>query len=274
MLAYLQKSGKLKITFHIFSIVLMLFLIMSSSSQAGITGKIVGKVTDKQTGEGLIMANVMVKSTSLGAATDTKGDFIIINIPPGRYQLVVSYIGYATVTVDNVLVSADRTTKQNIALTPEAYQGEVVVIEAERPAVEMDRTHSASIVRAETVDMLPVTEVSEVIELQSGIVSSGGELHFRGGRGREVAYLIDGIPVSNAYSQSGGNNVAIENSMIEELEIISGTFNAEYGSAQSGVVNIITKRPSEKFKGTLTTYGGEWMSNKNDIFLGINNINP
>ena len=212
MLAYLQKSGKLKITFHVFSIVLLLFLIMNANLQAGITGKIVGKVTDKETGDGLIMANVMVKGTNFGAATDTQGDFVIINVPPGTYQLVVSYIGYATVTVEKVLVSADRTTKQNVALTPEAYQGEEVIVEAERPAVEMDRTHSASIVRAETVDMLPVTELSEVIELQSGIVSSGGELHFRGGRGREVAYLIDGIPVSNAYSQGGGNNVAIENS--------------------------------------------------------------
>jgi outer membrane receptor protein involved in Fe transport len=274
MKAYLHKSGKLKITFHVLLIVLLLFLLMNVNLQAGITGKIVGKVTDKETGDELIMANVMVKGTNYGAATDTKGDYVIINVPPGTYQLMVSYIGYATVTVEKVLVSADRTTRQNIALTPEAFQGEEVIIEAERPAIEMDRTHSSSIVRAETVDMLPVTEVREVIELQSGIVSTGGELHFRGGRGREVAYLIDGIPVSNSYSQGGGNNVAIENSMIQELEVISGTFNAEYGSAQSGVVNIITKRPSEKFRGSLKTYAGEWMSSRNDIYIGVNKVNP
>lgn len=242
--------------------------------QAGTTGKISGRVTDKDTGEGLPFANVLLVGTTSGASTDQDGYYVIINVPPSTYDLSIRYIGYASMTLNSVKVSVDRTAKQNVQLSPEAFEGEEISVVAERPAIQMDRTHTAAVVSTETVELMPVTEVSEIIELQSGVVSSGGELHFRGGRGREVAYLIDGIPVQNTYSQSGGNNVSVENSMIQELEVISGTFNAEYGSAQSGVVNIVTKRPAKKFSGSLKTYAGEWFSQKDDTFIGISDINP
>jgi len=258
---------------------LLLFLALlafttASPLQAGTTGKISGRVIDKDTGEGLPFANVTLVGTNWGAATDQEGYYVIINVPPSTYNLSVSYVGYATLRVGSVVVSVDRTTKQNFKLTIQAFEGEEVAVVAERPAIEIDRTHTASVMSTETVDLMPVTEVSEVIELQSGVVSTGGELHFRGGRGREVAYLIDGVPVQNAYSQSGGNNIAIENSMIQELEVISGTFNAEYGSAQSGVVNIVTKRPDKTFSGSVKIYGGEWFSQQDETYIGISQINP
>lgn len=246
----------------------------STETQAGVTGKISGTITDKDTGEPLPFANVLLVGTNWGASTDQDGHYVIINVPPSTYELTVRYIGYAATTVSGIRVSVDRTSKQNIKLAPQAFEGEEVAVVAERPAIEMDRTHTAAIVNTETVELMPVTEVSEIIEMQSGVVSSGGELHFRGGRGREVAYLIDGIPVQNSYSQSGGNNVAVENSMIEELEVISGTFNAEYGSAQSGVVNIVTKRPAKNFSGSVKAYAGEWLSNQDDIYLGVTDYNP
>lgn len=265
---------KWKPAFYLFQVTLLIFLLVNLNLIAGTTGKISGRVTDKQTGEGLPGANVIVKGTSWGSATDANGYFVIINLPPGSYDLTVSYIGYAAATIEKVRVSVDRTTRQDIVLTPEAISSQEVTVVAVRPAIEMDRTHSAAIINSETVELMPVTEVREVIALQSGVVSEGGELHFRGGRGREIAYLIDGIPVQNAYSQRGGSNVAVENSMIQELEVISGTFNAEYGNAQSGIVNIVTKRPASQLTGSIRTYIGDWVSNKSDIFLGIDNINP
>lgn len=274
MMRRAKKSTCAQAVLRILQIVLFVFAIPIACLFAGTTGKISGRITDKKTGEGLPSANVVIKGTQWGAASDLDGHFIIINVPPGKYNLFISYIGYATTTIENVQVSVDRTTTQNITLSPEAFNGQEITVVAERPAIEMDRTHTAAIVNSETVELMPVTEVREVIELQSGVVNEGGELHFRGGRGREVAYLIDGVPVQNSYSQGGGSNVAIENSMIQELEVISGTFNAEYGNAQSGIVNIVTKRPASKFSGSLRTYAGDWLSNKSDIFLGIDNFNP
>lgn len=252
-----------------------LFLLFSTQMVlAGTTGKIAGTVKDKNTGEPLIGADVVLEGTGLGSSTDSDGYFVIINIPPGNYNLAAYYVGYAGTTIENIRVSVDRTTSQNIAMPPATVEGEEVTVEADRAAIQMDRTHSASIVNSETVDLMPVTEVSEVLELQSGVVSTGGELHFRGGRAREVTYIIDGVPVTNEFSQGGGSNVNVETNMIEELEVISGTFNAEYGSAQSGVVNIVTKRPARSFSGNVQYYAGEWLSNQDDIFLNVNDFNP
>lgn len=253
----------------------ILFFIIGLSNLlfSGTTGKVSGKIVNATTGESLISANVMLAGTGLGTTTDEDGYYSIINVSPGSYELQVDHIGYALYRVKNLKVQVDRTTTQNVELTEESVELNEIVVEATRPVIERDRTHSSFKVTSETVEQMPVTELSEIIALQSGVVNSGG-LHFRGGRTREVAYLIDGVPVSNSYSQDGGKNIPVENSMIEELEVISGTFNAEYGSAQSGIVNIVTKRIDREFHGTVKTWMGDWVSNQSDIFIGIDDINP
>lgn len=262
---------RIRIFLNITAIVLLFLL---NNLIGGTTGKIAGTVKDKDTGEELIGANILIEGTGLGASTDKDGYFVILNVPPGTYTLSVLYLGYAPLKTENVRVSVDRTTTLQMKLTSEAIAGEQIVVQATRPAIEMDRTNTAAIINAETVESMPVTEVAEVLELQAGVVKTDGELHFRGGRAREVSYVIDGVPVNNSFSESGGSLVDIENNMIEELEVISGGFNAEYGQAQSAVVNIVTKNPDSKFSGTVNTYVGDWLSRKDDIYLGVSKINP
>ncbi len=257
------------------SLPVLFLLILSLNVFSGTTGKIAGRVTDKESGEGLPGVNVVLVNTNRGAATDSEGYFTIINIPPGKYDLFVSMMGYSIVTVKDLLVNIDRTTKQNVALSPTFIEGEAVTIVATRPLVEKDITNTVSYINSETIDALPVTDMYEIIEIQAGVVTGeSGEMHFRGGRQREVSFLIDGMPVNNTFSQSGGNNVVIENSIIQELQVITGTFNAEYGSAQSGIINVVTKNPTSKIRGILKFYGGDFVSNKKDIFLGIDKIDP
>ena len=100
--------------------------------------------------------------------------------------------------------------------------------------------------------MLPVEEFEDVIALQAGVVTSGGEIHVRGGRGGEISYMVDGITVTDPYNLSMA--VEIENNSIQELQFISGTFNAEYGQAMSGIVNIITK------DGDFSKYSGSFLT--------------
>lgn len=240
----------------------------------GTTGKIVGMVIDSSTKEGLPGASVVVEGTGLGAGADRDGYYTIINVPPGTYVVSLRLVGYARTFVRSVEVSADRTTKVDIKAVSEEVSMKEVVVQAERPPIQRDKTYSGTIVGSQSIEAMPVTSVAEVISQQAGVVSSGGELHFRGGRGREVAYLIDGIPVSNAYSQSGGNEVSVENSMVQEIAVLSGTFNAEFGSAQSGVVSIVTRPPARILSGTVTAFAGDWVSNRQDVFLGIGSVNP
>jgi outer membrane receptor protein involved in Fe transport len=241
---------------------------------AGTTGKISGRVIDSSTRDGLPGASVVLEGTKTGASTDTDGYYTIINILPGTYSVSLRAVGYAKTTVREVEVSSDRTTKVDITATSEEVTMKDIVVQAERPPIQRDKTYSGATVGSQAIEAMPVTTVAEVISQQAGVVSAGGELHFRGGRGREVAYLIDGIPVSNAYNQGGGNEVPVENSMVQEIAVLSGTFNAEYGSAQSGVVNIVTRPPARTLSGSVTTYAGDWVSSRDNVFLGIKKVNP
>jgi len=257
------RSGKLS---FINLFMLGLFL-LSFHLYAGQTGKISGKVTDSETGEPVIGANVIVSGTHFGAAADIEGYYYINNIPPGTYELTISAVGYRKTIVQDVQVRIDLTTSVSVELVSEAIAlDEEIVVTAEQPMVIKDLTSTAARVSSKEIEMLPVDNLSQVINLQAGVVDG----HFRGGRSNEVAYLIDGIPVTDVFS--GNNEVQIENSSVRELEVISGTFNAEYGQALSGVVNIVTKDGGNKFEGTASAYFGTYLSTHSEIFPNVDNI--
>ena len=113
-----------------------LVLTATTPAIAGTTGKITGEVKDSQTGEPVIGANVIVEGTTAGAATNIEGYFVILNLPPGKYNLVSSSVGYSRQTVMGLTVSIDLTTTQNFSLSPTVVEGEEVVITAERPLIK------------------------------------------------------------------------------------------------------------------------------------------
>lgn len=242
---------------------------------AGITGKIGGKITDKQTGEPLIGANVIIEGTDRGAAVDQNGNYLILRVPPGTYTLRIMMIGYKRARITNVRVFSDRKTTINYKLAMEVIQGEEVTVVAGREVIEFDRTSTAAYVSQDEIEKLPVSSMSEVVQMQAGVITdAGGRLHIRGGRSREVAYVVDGIPVTNNFSQSGGSNVSIENNFIKELQVITGTFNAEYGSAQSGVINVVTKIPERNFTGRAEVISGGYYAPNDPQFIGLDTYRP
>ena len=253
---------------------LMTFVICPGSVWAGTTGKISGKVIDAETKEPLPGVNVFIENTTMGAATDVQGHYVILNVPPGRYILMARMMGYSPTRVQNVNVSIDLTTEINFELTTTVLAiGEAVTITAERPMVIKDQTATTAVVGAEDFQALPVTEVSEAVELQAGLVKdAGGGLHVRGGRSGEISYWIDGIPVTDMYD--GGTVVDINKNMVQELQVVSGAFNAEYGQAMSGIVNIATKEGTNRWGGSVSTYFGDYLSNHKDIFPHIDHIDP
>lgn len=233
---------------------------------AGTTGKIAGKIVEESTGEPLVGVNVILVGTAQGAAADLDGNYFILNIPPGTYQLKVVAIGYASVTVNNVRVSIDLTTRMDFQLREEAIAMSEVVVTAERPLVQMDLTSTAARVGGDQIAMLPIEDVATVVNLQAGVVDG----HFRGGRVNEVKYLIDGVSVVDVFS--GGFSVQAEVNTIQEIQVLSGTFNAEYGEALSGVVNQVTKIPEDFYSGEMSFYFGDYVSNRDDVFKDIENV--
>ncbi|MDD5766445.1 MAG: carboxypeptidase-like regulatory domain-containing protein, partial [Candidatus Marinimicrobia bacterium] len=247
---------------------MMTVFFLVSSLFAGTTGKIAGRVIDKQTGDPLIGVNVLVEGSYMGAATDNDGYYSIVNVTPGTYSLKTMMIGYQGVVQRNVQVMVDLTTPANFEMTTEVLSGEEVIVLAESPIVKKDVTSTSFRVNSDQIDQLQVQNLSEIIELQAGVV----EGHFRGGRSGEVMYIVDGVPMNDAYS--GDNLFDVESDMIQEVEVISGTFNAEYGQAMSGIVNIVTKEGQENYSGKISMYFGDHISSHSETFMHIGDIDP
>ncbi|MFZ2323035.1 MAG: TonB-dependent receptor [Ignavibacteriaceae bacterium] len=251
-----------------FSLIGILFFLLGALVYAGTTGKIAGKIIDKSSGEPLLGANVIIMGTNLGASTDLEGNYYILNIPPGEYQVKASTIGYSSLTVQKIRVSADQTTKIDFELSPESIELADVLVTAEKPLVRKDLTSTESTISGENISMLPLEDVSSVVNLQAGVVDG----HFRGGRSNEVKYLVDGVPVNDVYS--GQSSLSPEINSIEEVQVLTGTFNAEYGEALSGVVNQVTKIAGDKIVGNISAYSGDYISSHKDIFTNIDHISP
>jgi hypothetical protein len=215
----------------------LLLLILSCIPLAALSqskGKISGKVIDDY-GEPLPGVQITIEGTFKGTITEPDGFYSLLNVDPGVYTLVFRFLGFAELKVENVEVIIDRTTEIDVEMREAVIEGEEIVVVAEKPIVEKDRTTTTSYVSSEEIENLPVQSVNDVVNLQAGVV----EGHFRGGRIGEVAYVVNGVPINNSYTNSAGFEV--EQNMVSSLEVISGVFNAEYGQALSGVVNIVTK---------------------------------
>ncbi|MDM7925462.1 MAG: TonB-dependent receptor [bacterium] len=238
---------------------------------AGTTGKIEGLVIDRSTKQPLIGANVLVAGTSLGSVTDMDGTFMILNLPPGLYDVRVSMMGYQTLVTENLRVSIDMTTPFRAELASTVIEsGEAVTVTAERPLVRKDMTSSLSTVGADEIRDLPVQSMEDVLELQAGVVRTGGQMHIRGGRASEIAYWVDGVSTTDVFNGSSG--VTVENSAIQELQVVSGTFNAEYGQAMSGIVKVITKEGGSRLGGDVSGYVGDYFSG-DDRFAILKRVN-
>ncbi|HCA80276.1 MAG TPA: hypothetical protein DEP53_11150, partial [Bacteroidetes bacterium] len=247
----------------------MFVLVGWSSLEADTKGKLTGRVLDSKK-EPVIGANVVIVGTTIGASTDIDGNYTILNIPPGMYQLRISVIGYSPQTINGVRVSSGQTTTINASLIDEAVaMGEVVVI-AERPMVDVRQTSAVSILGEDQIGQLPVQDLSDIVNLQAGVVDG----HFRGGRLGEVQYQVDGVSVNNPYDNS--SSVKLDRSVLQEVQVISGTFDAEYGQAMSGVVNAILKSGSEEhFEWNAEMYGGDYVSPGGTArFPHIDRMNP
>jgi hypothetical protein len=242
-------------------------------SAMGTTGKIAGRVTDFKSKEGIPFANVLIEGTSLGAATNLDGYYTIINVPPGIYSLRASVVGYETKIMTNVKVSMDLTTKIDFEIREKTLElEEEIVVTATRPLIQKDLTATTAVVGSELITELPVTEISDVLTLQAGVtVSAGGDIHVRGGRKGQLAYQIDGVTITDAYD--GSTVIDVGTNSIQELQVVSGAFNAEYGQAMSGIVNIVTKDGDNDFSGNLQFYSGDYIS-KNETFRNIEDIEP
>jgi len=245
----------------------MAILLLSWPQSAWGQGKIAGTVQEAGTGDALIGVSILIEGTTRGTTTDADGNYVLLNLRPGSYTLVFSYVGYQRHTVSDLTVSTGQTARMDVELVSAVLEGDEIIVRAERPLVQKDLTASRKTVVAEEIDALPVESLFGVLATQAGVTTgASGELHVRGGRSNEISYLVDGLAVSNPFNTNGiATRVAVD--AIEEMTVISGAFNAEFGKAMSAVVNLVTKEGGEQYEGSLSAYGGDYVTSNSDLFF-------
>lgn len=229
------------------------------------SGKVTGVVRDAATGQPLAGAQVFVEGLNVGALSAENGRYFLINVPAGTYTITAQLIGYATVRKENVLVAVDVTRSLDFELPSQAVAVQGVVVEAERvPLIETRATGTRDVVTAQEIQALPVTDISGALQLYAGYLEVPQNtdvlsyldtergltpVRIRGGRGGEVITWIDGIPVNNFLL--GGPALSLSSLVTEQVDLARGGFEAKYGNALSGVINIKTREPRTYYQSSL-----------------------
>ncbi|MBD3403463.1 TonB-dependent receptor [candidate division GN15 bacterium] len=252
---------------RLFAAVALICLLVTGSAWSAVTGSITGVITDAQTNEPLIGVSVAVVGTNLGAVTDENGKYMINNVPVGTYTLRMSAVGFGTLEVSNVGVSADLATYQDQSLSSQAADlNKTIRVTAEAPLVVKDKTTTVDVVSREELLALPTRGFEQVVGIQNSVVrmnsnvdirqrggreslAQGSEINLRGGRPSEVAYYVDGF--SQQDPLSGISTANINNNAIKEVSVTSGAFSAEYGHVASGIVNVTTNSGTDEFHGNV-----------------------
>jgi outer membrane receptor for ferrienterochelin and colicin len=277
------------------NILVIILLFVFQLIFAGTTGKLAGKITDENN-KTIPFANIQITELQLGIQADKNGNFIMRNIPPGVYEITCSQISFQTHKIKGVKIVSDESTILNISLVKSAEEIDGIQIsEARNKVVDRLKTSSGKVVTQGIVKYLKIQNIEDIIALQAGTFVLDGKLHIRGGKVNEVVYMIDGIPMNNIVD--GTAALAIDVDAIKEMKVMTGGFPAEYGNAQSGIINIITEdggidwhgkielisdhmivgenQNSDQFKisasGPLTSIKG-W-NDRSNFFFNISNLN-
>jgi len=235
----------------VFISVLILILGISLSF-AATTGKISGRVVDAETGDPLPGANIVIEGTQQGAATDMDGYFFIINVRPGEYNLKASMIGYSAQTQSGVLVAVDRTATVNFSMTQEAVQGQEVTVIAERPVVQMDVSSTQALISPEKIEGNNYKTIADVMSSQAGVLGFGARANrpmLRGSAFEDTEFSLDGMGLVDDISNKPYLKVNL--GAVQEIQVITGGFNAEYGNVRSGLINVVTKEGSNRYTGSI-----------------------
>ncbi|HIC39270.1 MAG TPA: hypothetical protein EYO79_07370, partial [Candidatus Marinimicrobia bacterium] len=239
----------------------ILIIYLVSFVFAGTDGTIRGQVKDAE-GSPLPGVQLFIPDLSMGAIADINGNYIILNLPVGSYDVKVMMIGYQTQTMKEVDVIMDQTVWLNFTMAIAAIEGDEVEVYGEKPLVEKGQTSRKITINSETIESLPIRDLNEIYALQSGVVRVQSrthgipdyeekgleEIHVRGGRSGEIAYMMDGMYLRNPIYNVIGNGTRLNLMALRQLDWQPGGFNAEYGDAMSAVSNLHTRSGGKSFQ--------------------------
>ena len=212
-----------------------LLLFVFSSVTLAQVGRIEGTVVEQGTENPLPGVNVVIQNTTQGAQTDIDGYYSINNVSAGVYTIRASMVGFAPVVVNNVEVNINEVTKVDIELREEVIEGQEIVVQAVKPVVQRDVSSSRSNIAKEDIENLPISTVTEAVGLQAGVQG----LSIRGGDADEVGFNLNGLTLRDGRSNTPYTGISLTS--VENIQLQTGGFNAEYGNIRSGLIQVTTK---------------------------------
>lgn len=222
------------------------------------TGNIKGFVYDKETGEACIYANVYLENTNFGAATDMNGYFNINKVPAGKYKMVISFVGYDTLRTE-INLKKGQIYSDKFYLKPSSVVLEEAVISAEQREKASQVRTSITKIKPKEIRRLPSIgaepDLAQYLQIVPGVVftgDQGGQLYIRGGSPIQNLVLLDGMVIYNPFHSIGLFSV-FDSDIIQNTDVYTGGFSAEYGGRISSVMDIKMRNGNKKrFKGKIT----------------------
>ena len=243
-----------------------ILLAVSSRAAAQTAGGLRGWVTD-QGGAPLAGATVSVRCDGLGVAghgstTDASGAFLVASLPPAAdCAVTVSLPGFATTTLHEISVVPGRTITLRVVLQPQSRLRERVEVRARPQIVDLEDTTTETRLDSEFIETLPILgrDYQDVLTLAPGVsdIDGDGNPNIHGARDTDVVTLVDGVSTSDPLTGKIGAQLNIES--IQEIEIKTSGATAQYGRAQGGFVNVVTKSGGNEFHSTFKLFWRGWL---------------
>ncbi len=233
---------------------LMFLMLVPGQTFAATTGTVAG-VVESDAGHILVGATVVIEGTPFGTMTDSNGEYYIPRLSPGSYTVTARMIGMGSVSKEGVLVVSGQTTRTDFVLEEAASGATVIQVTDQRNLILENVPSTIHVIDREEIETMPVAGILDIVQRQPGITSRGGEIHVRGGRAGEVAFLLDGVSMRSPVTNSFVSSVPL--SSLSEASITTGGLSARYGNAMSGVVNMITKEGGPEYEGEFHVRHGD-----------------
>ncbi|MBH75757.1 MAG: hypothetical protein CMP68_01125 [Flavobacteriales bacterium] len=257
----------IRFNFTFFSIFFLIFSYSFSQS-----GTLKGRIIDGSNGESIPMVNItLLQDGSIisGASSDMDGYYTIKPIPPGKYTVEASFIGYQKTVVNNVLISPNKITAGNYELLPESTElGTVNIIESTVPLIDPDK--SGAVKTKEQITALPTRNVQSVAATTAGIFQAdeGSSINIRGSRSSSTDYYVDGIKIT------GNINDILPQDAIDQMTVITGGLPAKFGDATGGIVSVTTRGISSLTKAGIEVISSNLTDSYNYNLISFNASGP
>lgn len=235
------------------------------------SGALQGKVLDKETGEPIPFANIILEQDGnqvAGTTSDFEGNYTIKPLEPAKYDLKATYVGYKPLMIRGIVIKGDQIRFYNIELESTAVELETFeVVDYKVPLIDKDQTSGGATITSEEIEKMPNKSANAVAVTVGGVFSQDGERgSIRGAREEGTVMYIDGVKVTGSAN--------LPESAIEQVQVVLSGLPAQYGDATGGVINVTTKGPSRTFAGGVEAQTSQYLDAFGYNRMGLNLQGP